>query len=397
MVKPEINKTFLIVLLGILAALGPFTIDMYIPGFADIAGDYGVDENRVAFTMTSYFIGIALGQLIYGPLVDKYGRKKPLLIGLLIYIVTAVGCALSVSIEMMIVMRFFQALGGSAGMVASTAIITDTYKPDDRARAFSLIMLVMGIAPIIAPSVGSFFIEYFDWQAIFYFLAIFASLVIALIYFFLPETGMYMSSGKLELKKITGDYLSVFKNRTFFYYTLSGSLANSMIFAYIASSAFIFLTFYSLDKVTFSVIFGLNAFGFISGSYINGRLTRKIYYIKILHIAAFVMGGFTLFFAGLILFYPNIPFQWVVLGIFMIQFSIGFTYPNAIAASLAPFTKRSGSASALGGSIRMAFSAAVTAIIGLFAANSSFTMFATVFVLAWTTILFLRMAKKYVS
>lgn len=155
----KINKTLLIILLGILAALGPFTIDMYLPGFSRIAEDLGTDENHVAFTLTSYFIGIAVGQLIYGPIVDKYGRKKPLLIGLTIYSVAALGCALSPDIESMIAMRFLQALGGCVGMVASNAIISDVYQKEHRAKAFSSIMLVMGVAPLIAPSVGSFFVE----------------------------------------------------------------------------------------------------------------------------------------------------------------------------------------------------------------------------------------------
>ncbi len=395
MSNSNINKNFLIILLGILAAIGPLTIDMYIPGFSLIAEDFQTDENRVAFTMTSYFIGIALGQLIYGPLVDKYGRKKPLLIGLLIYILAAIGCAFSTSIEMMVVLRFFQALGGSAGMVAATAIITDVYKPDYRARAFSLIMLVMGIAPIAAPSFGSFFIEYFNWKAIFFFLAVFATAVASLIYFFLPETGKFMHSDKLKFKKVSGDYLSVFRNRTFFFYTMAGSIANSMIFAYIASSAFIFLTYYGLSKTTFSFIFGLNASGMIFGSYLNGLLTKKVYYINILRIAILLLTGFAVFFSILVFFNPSIPYQWVVVGIFAIQSSLGFTYPNAIAASLAPFTERSGSASALNGALRMGISALVTAVIGLTVANSAFTMFATMAVLAVSATVFLGLAKKY--
>ena len=395
MKTPNINKNFLIILLGILAAIGPLTIDMYIPGFSLIAEDFNTDENRVAFTMTSYFIGIALGQLAYGPLVDKYGRKKPLLIGLLIYIFAAIGCAFSTSIEMMVALRFFQALGGSAGMVAATAIITDVYKPDYRARAFSLIMLVMGIAPIAAPSFGSFFIEYFNWKAIFFFLGIFATTVGLLIYFFLPETSKFMHSDKLKFKKVSGDYLSVLRNRTFFYYTMAGSIANSMIFAYIASSAFIFLTYYGLSKTTFSFIFGLNASGMIFGSYLNGLLTKKVYYIKILRFAILLLTGFSVFFSFLVFFNPSIAYQWVVLGIFAIQSSLGFTYPNAIAASLAPFTEKSGSASALNGALRMGISALVTAVVGFTAANSAFTMFAIMAVLAILATTFLRFAKKY--
>lgn len=395
MENSTINKNFLIILLGILAAIGPLTIDMYIPGFAQIAKDFGTDENRVAFTMTSYFIGIALGQLAYGPLVDKYGRKNPLLIGLAIYILAALGCAFASSIEMMVVLRFFQALGGSAGMVAATAIITDVYKPDYRARVFSLIMLVMGIAPIAAPSFGSFFIAYFNWKAIFFFLAIFAGAVGSMIYFFLPETSKFMHSDRLKFKKVSGDYLSVLRNRTFFFYTMAGSIANSIIFAYIASSAFIFLTYYGLSKATFSFIFGLNASGMIFGSYLNGLLTKKVYYLKILRYAIWFLTGFSVVFSIVVFINPTISYQWVVVGIFAVQSSLGFTYPNAIAASLAPFTKNSGSASALNGSIRMGISAMVTAVIGLVVADSAFTMFSTMAVLAICAMFFLRFARKY--
>lgn len=388
----KINKSFLIVLLGILAALGPFSIDMYLPAFSRIAEKFLTDENTVAFTLTSFFVGIALGQLVYGPLVDKYGRKKPLLFGLLVYLLSSLGIAWSFSIDWMIGMRFFQALGGSAGMVASTAIITDVYEPDKRARAFSLIMLVMGIAPIIAPGVGSFFLTYFDWEAVFYFLALFSGAVFLLIYFFLPETAKYMYTDKIRVKRVADDYLSIFKNRIFFLYTLGGSLANSMIFAYIASAAYIFMTYYGLDKAEFSIIFAINATGVISGSYLNGLLTRKIRYIKIVRTAAVCLMTVSFIFALITFINPEISYKWVIAGIVLIMFCVGFTYPNAIAASLAPFTAKSGAASALGGSFRMLISALVTAVIGLLTAHSAFLMFMVMCVLAVLGFLFLNWA-----
>lgn len=391
----EISKNTLIVLLGLLVGLGPFTIDMYIPGFPNIADDFKTQENRVAFTMTSYFIGIALGQLVYGPLIDKYGRKKPLLYGLGIYIIAAIGCALSFSIEMMIGLRFFQALGGSAGMVVATAVITDVFKPNDRAHVFSLIMLVMGIAPIIAPSVGSIFITYLNWESIFYFLAILASALALLLFFFLPETGMYMHKEKLKLKKVGGDYWGVFKDRTFFFYTLGGSLANAMIFAYIASASFVFLTYYGVSQKTFSILFAINASGTILGSYLNGLLSKKVFYVRIMNVAALIMTLITIGFALLTYFDPKVSFQWIVVGIFLTQFSIGFTYPNAIAASLVPFTARSGSASALSGAIRMGLGGLITAIIGILTANSAFTLFITMACLSIIATLVLRLAEKY--
>ena len=390
----KINKTLLIVLLGILAALGPFTIDMYLPGFSKIAEDLGTNENQVAFTLTSYFVGIAFGQLIYGPIVDKYGRKKPLLAGLTIYSIAALGCALSPDIESMIAMRFLQALGGCVGMVASNAIISDVYQKEHRAKAFSSIMLVMGVAPLIAPSVGSFFVEKAEWTYIFYFLAIFSVFVSVLILVFLPETSKYMHSEKLKASKITSDYLSILKNRTFLLYTLSGSISNSILFAYISSASFVFLTYYGLDKAIFSVLFAVNASGLILGSYANGLLTQKINYLKMARVASLFLSIASIVILILVLLNPQIPYYYAVAGVLFILTALGFINPNATAASMSPFTGNAGAAAALGGAIRMGAGALVAGIIGAFHAETSRTMFVIIFVLSLLSAFLLQIAKK---
>lgn len=389
-----IHKTFLIILLGILAALGPFTIDMYLPGFQNIADDFNSDEQKVAFTLTSYFIGIAIGQLFYGPIMDKYGRKRPLIFGLFLYLIAAIGCAHSVSIEMLIGMRFVQALGGCVGMVAATAIITDVYEINYRARAFSLIMLVMGVAPLIAPASGSFFLAYGHWSYIFYFLALFSGLIAVLIYFFLPETAKFMHSNKLVPQQIILDYFEILKNRTFLYYTLAGSIALSILFAYISSASYIFLTYYGLNKATFSILFAINASGLISGTYINGWLTRKYNFIKIGNYATVILVVISTLVLGIYSVYPEIPYPWVVVGLFSILFTIGFINPNALAASMAPFTGNSGAASALGGAIRMGAGAMVAGIIGFLPAENAFWMFMMMAVLSVITVLFYLILPK---
>lgn len=388
----QINKTFLIILLGILAALGPFSIDMYLPGFSKIASDLGTDEQHVAFTLTSYFIGIALGQLLYGPVVDKYGRKKPLLFGLFIYIVAALGCAFSQTIDTMITMRFLQALGGCVGMVASTAIISDVYEKDRMAKAFSLIMLVMGVAPLIAPSIGSILLEKADWSYIFIFLAIFATLVSALIYFFLPETSRFKNPDKLRIKKVSQNYLAVFKNRTFLLYTVTGSLSMAILFAYITSASFVFQTFYGLDKATFSIIFAINAGGLILGSSLNGLITKKIYFLKISAIATKVLLVVAAVVLGTLLFVPGIDYRFLVAAIFSILFLTGFINPNVMAASLSPFKQNAGVASALGGALRMGAGALVAAAIGAFQGDTPNTLFITIFILALLAVIMLRFA-----
>lgn len=388
----KINRTFLIILLGILAAIGPFTIDMYLPGFRDIAADLGTTEKHVAFTLTSYFIGIALGQLFYGPIIDKYGRKKPLLFGLLLYVAASLGIALSPNIESMIFIRFFQALGGCVGMVATTAIITDVYEINARARAFSLIMLVMGVAPVIAPSAGSFFLGLGGWTYIFYFLAFFAVFVFGLIYFFLPETNRYMHTNQLKSRVIIQDYFSILKNKTFFYYTLAGSISNSILFAYLSSASFVFLTFYGLSKTTFSMLFAINALSLIIGSYLNGMLTKKVNYIKIARYAAPTLILFSFTALLVVLLQPTLPYYWVVAGLVCVLFSIGFIYPNTTAASLVPFTNNAGAASALGGSVRMAVAAVVAAFIGAFQGENATTMFLIISILAVLGTVFLYLS-----
>lgn len=390
----NINRTFLIILLGILAALGPFTIDMYLPGFGAIADDFKTDERHVAFTLTSYFVGIAVGQLIYGPIVDKYGRKNPLIVGLIIYLLASIGCALSPNIEMMTIMRLMQALGGCVGMVATNAIISDVYAPDQRAKAFSSIMLVMGVAPLIAPSIGSFLLEFKNWTFIFYFLATFSGIVIAMIYFLLPETSLHIHNEKLRLREIANNYLAIFKNKTFLTYTVAGSISMSILFAYISSSSYIFITIYKVDNSTFSVIFAIIALGLIIGSYLNGITTKYKNYITIAKTASIFLAIFSITVVAIIFFLPEIEYQWLVIFIFVILFLVGFINPNATAASLVPFTKESGAASALGGAIRMGVGAMVAAAIGIVQGDSSNVMFLTICVLSILTLLLFLTAPR---
>src|SRR5690606_7177598 len=190
-------------------------------------------------------------------------------------------------------------------MVASTAIISDVYEVQYRARAFSSIMLVMGVAPLIAPSVGSFFVEKWDWEFIFYFLAIFAGIVFLLIQFFLPETSRYMHSNKLKIKEIAAGYLEVLKNRTFLFYTLAGSIAMSIMFAYSSSSSFNFLTFYGLFKAILSFLFAVYASGIITGSYLNELLSRKLNYIKISYYSSLILNLISLCILIFVLNHPH--------------------------------------------------------------------------------------------
>ena len=162
------NRSILILILGLLSAIGPFSIDTYLSGFPTIAKDLGVTVDEVAYSLSSFFIGISVGQLIYGPLLDRFGRKKPLMIGLSIYMVASLACATANSVEVLIVARFLQALGACVGMVAPRAIVRDIFPVEETAKIFSLLMLILGVSPIIAPSVGSYMITLMGWHSVFY-------------------------------------------------------------------------------------------------------------------------------------------------------------------------------------------------------------------------------------
>ena len=186
----------LILILGALSTISPFSIDMYLPGFPAIADDLDTTIDVVQLSLTSYFIGIAAGQLLYGPLLDRFGRKKPLYAGLSIYVITSLGCALIHSVDALIIMRFLQAVGGCAGMVAAQALVRDIFPVEKTAQAFSWITLVIAISPMIAPAVGSYVAVAFGWQAIFLILASLALLLIAGVYFTLPAAKVLIARSR---------------------------------------------------------------------------------------------------------------------------------------------------------------------------------------------------------
>ncbi|NUM40769.1 MAG: multidrug effflux MFS transporter [Leptospiraceae bacterium] len=389
----SINKSFLIVLLGLLAALSTLTIAMYIPGFHQMAADFKVDESKIAFTLTSYFIGITIGQLIYGPIIDHFGRRKPLIISLLVYIITSVLCSVADSLGMMITVRFLQALGASAGMVSSLAIITDVFEPKDRPKAFSLVMTVLGVAPIISPSLGSFFVADYNWESVFYALTGYGVILIFLIFFFLPETILYQSKDKLSGKLVMKNYGDVIKNKTFSLYVMGGSLANSVIFAFVSASPAIFMGYYKVPPKQFALLYGISATGAMAGNYLNGVLVKKIHFKKMMVIGAVLLMLLTISFTIAAYLITVFPFQLVIAALFLILMSIGLIYPNTVTSALSPFKELAGSASAMNGAIMMAMSAFITAVVGLLGAPTPFILFAIMAIAGVLVFVFLQIAK----
>jgi MFS transporter, DHA1 family, multidrug resistance protein len=361
--KKQKNKIILV--LGALAALGPFTIDMYLPGFPAIAADLDTSIARVGLSLTSYFIGISVGQLFYGPLVDRYGRKRPLLIGLLIYIAAAIGCALSPTVDWLIVQRLLLALGGCAGIVASRAMVRDLFPTNETARVFSTLILIMGVAPIIAPTVGGYVTAHFGWRIIFYVLVVIAALLLALVYRFLPESRLPDSSVSLRPRRVIQEYRQVLREPEFVAYAFAGSIAFAGLFAYISGSPFVFMDYFGLSETWYGWLFGINAFGFILGSQIN-RLLLKYHsaaLISRISVWAQAIAGLGLALGS---YFGLLTTSNSLLLIFSYLFSMGFIAPNATALALRPFTRFAGSASALLGSLQMLTGALASGLVSLF-------------------------------
>ena len=365
------KRPLLILILGLLSAIGPFSIDMYLPGFPTIAADLDTTIDDVSYSLSSFFIGICLGQLICGPLLDRFGRKKPLYTGLVIYILASLGCAFSDSVELLIGFRFLQALGGCVGMVAPSAIVRDVFPVKENAKIFSMLILILGVSPIIAPTVGSLVIAAFGWQAVFLVLASISTLLLITVIFFLPESKGPNTSMSLHPVPIFKGFFAVLRQPQFFTYAFSGAIAAAGLFAYLAGSPFVFMEIYQVSEQQYGWIFGLVAAGLITSSQVNNVLLKKYSSAQIIKTVLLVQTGI-----GLCLFFGsvfNLLNIYSTIGLIFLFLSCqGFSFPNSSALSLAPFTKEAGSAAALMGALQMGFGAAASALVGMI--NNGTTM-----------------------
>ncbi len=369
----------IIIILGLLIAISPFSIDTYLPAFPAIAAALKTDIAHVGYSLTSYYAGLCTGQLIYGVLIDRFGRKKPLIIGLLLYFVATVLCALSTSIGMLVAVRLLMALGGCVGMVAARAMVRDLFSPEDTAKVLSQLVLIMGVAPIIAPSIGGFINSTFGWRWVFGAIAIIALLLTAAVNWLLPETKQADSTVSLAPKHLLAEYGAVFKNRTFLVYTLAGGISYAGLYAYIAGSPFVFMEVFGFSPAAYGLAFSANACGLIIGSQLNRVLLKK-------HESAHVCKWATilLFITGLSLLTATIngtaDARFTLCCTFLFLFCLGFINPNTTALALRPFTVAAGRASALLGSIQMIAGVLASWMVSLLHNGTPVIMAAVMFV-----------------
>jgi DHA1 family bicyclomycin/chloramphenicol resistance-like MFS transporter len=337
---------------------------MYLPGFTDIARTYDTSVSRVALSLSSFFIGMGVGQLLYGPLLDRFGRKLPLYVGLAIYCVTSVGCYFASSIEMLIALRFVQAVGGCAATIAATAMVRDLFPPAENAKIFSYLILVLSVSPMLAPTIGSFLTIAFGWRSIFLSLTILIVVIAAGVIFFLPESKGADKTYSLRPDVILKNYKQVLQQPYFTIYALAGSIGFAGLFTYIASSPAIFMEQFGLSQKQYGLLFAFLASGLIIASQINTILLKR-FKSEMIIARAFAIQIFVSAIFLLLIFLELNTLGTTILLLFLFLAAAGLVMPNATALAMRPFDTNAGSASALLGFIQMGLGSIITIIIGL--------------------------------
>lgn len=363
-------KTILI--LGALSAFGPLAIDFYLPGFPAMALAFGTDEKHIQATLASYFLGLSIGQLAYGPIADRFGRRVPLLVGVTLFTLASLACAFAPSLDWLVAARFVQALGGCAGMVLSRAIVSDKCDAVGSAKVFSQLMLVMGLAPILAPMLGGFLVSHYTWQWIFIILTLFSAMAAVAVFLGLPES-MPASHPRQPLSGGLRQYGRLLSDLRFLGYALSGGIAMAGMFAYIAGSPFVFIKLYGVPAEHYAWLFGSNAAGFIIVAQVNARLLARYSPATLLARMIWVYLAAALVLLGVAASQPTQLWPLLV-PLFVCIASLGCIIPNASACAMSGQGARAGSASALLGCLQFSVAAGASALVGVLHDGSALPM-----------------------
>lgn len=360
------SKFKLIIILAFMSSIAPLSTDMYLPALSHVQSSFAASEFLAQLSLASFFIAFALGQLIYGPLSDAFGRKIPLIIGIVIFILSSLGCVLVDNIYVFIVLRFFEALGGCAGVVIARAIVNDSFDIKDAASVYALMMVFSSLAPMLSPTFGGILLGYFSWQSIFAVLFMLGILLLGFIVFGLKES--VSERIKFSHKATIDSYKFVFKEPIFILYSLLGALASAVLFAYITGSSFVFMGYFGLSESQYGLLFGINAFAFVLFANINARLARSfkcenlLKFTLLTMLVALIVVSFGSFF--------EFGFWIFEIGVFVSIGTLGFILPNATTLAMARFRDHSGTASAVFGVIQFGLAGVIAFGVGALGANT---------------------------
>ena len=363
--------------LGLLSTFAPISIDMYLPSLPTIGREFGVAAANVQLTLGAFFIGFAIGQLFWGPLSDKFGRRPMLIAGVVLFILTSALCALSTSIEALIGFRLLQALGGGAGTVIARAIVRDRFDANHGARVMSYMMLVTALAPLTAPLIGGYVLQWFGWRAIFWILSGFGAVCLIILLAALPESNPHERRNKATLWRVFAGYAAVFRDLRVVACLLTGGFAFAGMFAYISGTPFVYIELFGVPAEAYGYLFGLNIISLMTSSYINGKLVVRFGSMRLVTFGACLAacsGGALLYTAwsgtgGLV---------GIVIPLFFYLGSLSFITANAIALAVEGFPFSAGTVAAVFGASQFGFGAIAGAAVGLLYNNTPVPMAAVI-------------------
>ena len=373
--KTDFLKTALV--LGLLSAIGPFAVDMYLPALPSIGQSLGASMSAVQASLMVFFISLGVGQLIYGPLSDMLGRKAPLYFGLVLFAAGSVGCAMAPDIQTLVVLRFVQGLGASAGMVIPRAVVRDLHTGHDAARLMSLLMLVFSVSPILAPLAGSLLIESLGWRSVFWAVTVAAALGLVLLATSLRETRPAADRANSTLRSALQGYGVLLRDRHFLGLVLIGAFSLSSFFAYLANSSFVLIDHYGLSPRQYSIAFGVNAAAFIGTSQFTGKLTGRFGLPPVVKAAATGHAAVMVSLLAVnLLGFDQLP---LMLALLFVGFGfLGLVIPTTAVLALDNHGRIAGTASALMGTLQFVVGAVVMATVGLFVDGTARPMVADI-------------------
>jgi DHA1 family bicyclomycin/chloramphenicol resistance-like MFS transporter len=368
-------------LLAALTSLGPLSTDMYLPSLPWIAQHFEASEARTQLTLSVFLVGFAAGQLFYGPVSDRFGRKPVLLCGLAIFAGATVLCYASPSIDALIAARFGQALGACAGVVLARAIVRDLYGGAQAARLLSIMGALMGLVPAIAPIGGGVLQEALGWRSVFAAMTVFAVVMLVAVAVSLPETNQRRGEQALTFGSMLRSFAALLAAADFRHYALTAAASYGGLFAFISGSSFVFQGHYGLDASAFSFVFAAAVVGYIAGTLIGARATVRAGIDRTLWLGSVLLalGGGAM--AALVLLSPRGHFLHVLVPMIVYMAGVGLTLPQSMAGALTPYPERAGAASSLLGACQMTFGATVGVVVGHNLAYGPATLAVTIAVL----------------
>ena len=370
--------------LTLLVSFGPLSTDLYLPALPTIAGVFGATTGAAQLTLSVFMLGFAVGMLAYGPLSDRFGRRPLILGGIGLFIIASIGCALANSLEMLIAMRFLQAIGACCGPVLGRATVRDIYAPEEAARVLAYMALAMGVAPAVGPIVGGVLTEWLGWRSTFVTLTLFGAVVGAAVLLVLGETNTHKDPTATRLGRLAGNYRRLARHRVYLGYVIVQGCGYAGIFAFISASSFILIDGVGLTPLVFGLSFTTVVLGFMLGTLISGRTVGRLGLDRLIQIGTSVSLVMAVLALALALIWPpSTPAVVGPMAVFMV--GIGLTLPNSTAGALGPFPEIAGTASALMGFVQMALSALVGVLVGHFTNGSGVALGVALVAMAGST------------